>query len=221
MVRRPFSPLRPSSLPLLAVALLTTGPAIGQDTDVYPTLGRVVVLDEAFGECLEPAAKIEVLGSGYQWCEGPAWDPRGGRLLFSEIPSNTIRVWEPRQAVRTLLKPSGYTGLTDYGNEPGSNGLLILTAPHSPQLLISCEHGDRRVSLMPLTEQGGKITLVDRFEGKRLNSPNDLCLSSDGTIYFTDPPYGLPGGLEGSNAELDFCGVYRLTSKSKTSLEYD
>ena len=162
-----------------------------------------------------------MLASGFDWCEGPVWDAAGGtgdgdrgRLLFSEIPSNTIRVWAPGEAVRVFLKPSGYTGLTDYGREPGSNGLLIDPANR----LIACEHGDRRVSAMPLGGPGGKVTLADRFDGKRLNSPNDLCRRSNGTIYFTDPPYGLPGGLDGPHAELDFCGVYRLTPAGELSL---
>ncbi len=215
---RPVSPCSAASIAGLTLCIAAVAPA--QDTDVFPTLGRVVSLDETFANCVDPNAKIEVLASGFTWCEGPTWDAKGGsdgagRLLFSEIPSNTVRVWEPGKAVRVLLDPSGYTGLTDYGGEPGSNGLLALSGGHGPHLLISCEHGDRRLSLMPLSEQGGKLTIVDRFEGKRLNSPNDLCLRSDGTIYFTDPPYGLPGGLEGPNAELDFCGVYRLSPTGK------
>ena len=199
-------------LPLLAFALLAA-PAVGQDTDSFPTIGRVVSLDDRFAECLPDDAKVEVVASGFDWCEGPVWHRSGGRdgggaLLFSEIPSNTVRVWEPRKAVQVFLKPSGYTGLTDYGREPGSNGLLV-----DPEgFLISCEHGDRRLSRMPLTGPGGKLTLADRFEGKRLNSPNDLCRRSDGTIYFTDPPYGLPKGAEDPSRELDFCGVYRLAA---------
>ncbi|NNJ26395.1 SMP-30/gluconolactonase/LRE family protein [Alienimonas chondri] len=215
---------RPAPHPVLAALLslcfVASLPATAgsQDTDVFPTLGRIVVLDDRFADCIDPEAKIDVLGSGFSWCEGPTWDAQGQRLLFSEIPSNTVRVWEPRKAVRVFLDPAGYTGLTDYGNEPGSNGLLVAGDEDGPSMLVSCEHGDRRLSIMPLTEQGGKVTLADRFEGKRLNSPNDLCMHSNGTIYFTDPPYGLPGGLEGPNAELDFCGVYRLTTDGTVSL---
>ena len=199
-------------LPLLALAVLAA-PAASQDTDSFPTIGRVVSLDDRFAECLPTDAKIEVVASGFDWCEGPVWRRAGGQdgggaLLFSEIPSNTVRVWEPRKAVRVFLDPSGYTGLTDYGREPGSNGLLV----DPDGFLISCEHGDRRLSRMPLTGPGGKLTLADRFEGKRLNSPNDLCRRSDGTIYFTDPPYGLPKGAEDPSRELDFCGVYRLVA---------
>ena len=226
----PLAPFLAAACVASAFWSLSTAPAAGQDTDVFPTLGKIVVLDEAFTECVDPGAKIEVLASGFTWCEGPVWqdsDPTAGlfnasgkpvagrgRLLFSEIPSNTIRVWKPGEAVRTILEPSGYTGLSAYGGEPGSNGLLI----DADGNLIACEHGDRRVSLMPLGGPGGKITLADRFEGKRLNSPNDLCRRSDGTIYFTDPPYGLPGGFESGLRELDFCGVYRLTPDGALSL---
>ncbi|QDT14288.1 SMP-30/gluconolactonase/LRE family protein [Alienimonas californiensis] len=207
---------RPAPSPFAVLAALSTlcfsAVAAAQDTDVFPTLGRIVALDDAFAECVDSDAPIEVLGSGFTWCEGPAWDAEKNRLLFSEIPSNTVRVWEPRKAVRVFLDPAGYTGLADYGNEPGSNGLVVT----ADRRLLSCEHGDRRVSAMPLDEQGGKITLADRFEGQRLNSPNDLCVHSNGTIYFTDPPYGLPGGFESPLRELDFCGVYRLTPPTKS-----
>ena len=208
---------RPAALAALA-CLLPLAAASGQDTDVFPVIGEITSFDDRFAECLAGDAKIEVLASGFDWCEGPAWDSSGGengagRLLFSEIPSNTVRAWEPRKAVRVFLEPSGYTGSLDYGGEPGSNGLLVVGRD-----LISCEHGDRRLSVMPLDRPGGKVTLVDRFEGKRLNSPNDLCRREDGTIYFTDPPYGLPGGFESDLRELDFCGVYRLTPDGELSV---
>ena len=212
---RPAVPLAAACLALFAADVC------GQDTDVFPTLGEVVALDDRFAECLPEDAKIEVLASGFAWCEGPAWDAghgENGRLLFSEIPSNTVRAWEPRKAVNVFLKPAGYTGSRDYGGEPGSNGLLVVDDGEGGRNLISCEHGDRRVSVMPLGRRGGKVTLADRFEGKRLNSPNDLCRRSDGTIYFTDPPYGLPGGFDSELRELDFCGVYRLTPGGELSV---
>jgi len=214
-------PFHPPVAAALTLGLIFCGAAsaTAQDTDVFPTLGRLVALDDGFAECVDPTVKIEVLASGFSWCEGPAWDAAENHLLFSEIPSNTVRVWEPKKAARVFLDPSGYTGQTDYGAEPGSNGLLIVAdADGSNRRLISCEHGDRRLSVMPLDRMGGKVTLVDRFEGKRLNSPNDVCRRSDGTYYFTDPPYGMPGGLTGPHAELDFCGVYRLTPQGDLHL---
>lgn len=133
-----------------------------------------------------------------------------GFLLFSDIPRNSIFRWpaagksQSSEGVSLFMRPSGYTGVTDYGAEPGSNGLTLdLTGR-----LILCEHGDRRIS--QLTPGGGKITLVDRYEGKRLNSPNDAVVDSSGRIYFTDPPYGLPERADDPAKTLDFCGVYRL-----------
>ena len=102
------------------------------------------------------------------------------------------------------MKPSGYTGIDDYGREPGSNGLLF----DSQGRLTLCEHGDRRVSV--LTERGGKRTLADNYRGKRFNSPNDLVYATNGNLYFTDPIYGLPDRQNDSRREMDYCGVYLL-----------
>jgi gluconolactonase len=110
------------------------------------------------------------------------------------------------------MHPSGYTGVAEYGGEPGSNGLLL---NHQGQL-ICCEHGDRRISV--LTKDGGKRTLVDNYQGKRLNSPNDAVLKSNGDLYFTDPPYGLPKNWDDARRELDYCGVYRLATDGTLTL---
>ncbi|MCA9081632.1 MAG: SMP-30/gluconolactonase/LRE family protein, partial [Planctomycetaceae bacterium] len=96
--------------------------------------------------------------------------------------------------------------------EPGCNGLLL----DAQGQLVSCEHGDRRISV--LTKDGGKRTLVDNYQGKRLNSPNDAVFKSNGDLYFTDPPYGLPNRWEDPRRELDFCGVYRLSANGELTL---
>ena len=162
-------------------------------------------------------ARIEVLESGFTWTEGPLWidDDAGGHLLFSDIPRNTIYRWSSRRGCEVFMSPSGYTGVKYYGLEPGSNGLALNPAGD----LCMCEHGDRRVSM--LTPGGGKVTLVDRYRGKRLNSPNDLVFAKDGTIYFTDPPYGLPRRENDPMRELDFCGVYRLDNDGSLTLLTD
>jgi gluconolactonase len=156
-------------------------------------------------QLIDPDARIEVLGSGFDWTEGPLWlpDEQGGRLIFSDIPANTILSWREGRGIEVFMKPSGYTGLVQYGNEPGSNGLALDRQGN----LLFCEHGDRRLSR--LTPQGGKITLADRYRGKRLNSPNDAAVKSNGDIYFTDPPYGLPKNWRDPHRELDYCGIYR------------
>ena len=178
------------------------------------TLGRIERLDPAFDEFVPTDAKIEVLSGGFTWTEGPVWvdDARGGHLLFSDIPRNSIYRWSERSGIELFMRPSGYTGVTDYGLEPGSNGLAL-----DPKgRLTLCEHGDRRVSV--LTRGGGKRTLVDNFEGRRLNSPNDLVFDRSGSIYFTDPPYGLPDRESDPRRELDFCGVYRLDPNGTLTL---
>jgi len=193
----------------IATTLLVTiwiTPTHAQDTLNFPTLGEIVRMDPRLDDLIPPDARIEVLASGFDWAEGPVWidDDQGGSLLFSDIPRNSVMQWREGIGVKLFLKPSGYTGATDYGNEPGSNGLLL-----NPQgRLVFCEHGDRRVSV--LTKKGGKRTLVDNYRGKRLNSPNDGCFNSDGILYFTDPPYGLPNRYDDPRRELDFCGVYKL-----------
>jgi gluconolactonase len=205
---------------LLVPAVLVASLAPGQtperpmilDTKNFPTLGRIIREDPRLDHLLAADARLEVVASGFDWTEGPAWDKQGGYLLFSDIPRNTVMKWQEGVGVSVFLKASGYTGAAGYGREPGSNGLLI-----DPQgRLLSCEHGDRRVSIM--TRDGGKRTLADNYMGKRLNSPNDLALHSSGAVYFTDPPYGLPKNWDDPRRELDFCGVYRLAADGKLAL---
>ncbi len=190
-------------------------PAISSiDTTNFPTLGKVIRIDPGIDDLIDTTARIEMIGDGFVWAEGPLWVPGkdGGYLLFSDIPRNSIMKWQEGVGVSLFMKPSGYTGVENYGNEPGSNGLLL----DQKGRLVACEHGDRRISL--LTGGGGKRTLVDNFAGKRLNSPNDACMKSNGDIYFTDPPYGLPNRYEDKRRELDFCGVYRLAKDGTLSL---
>ncbi|HSB15908.1 MAG TPA: SMP-30/gluconolactonase/LRE family protein [Bryobacteraceae bacterium] len=183
-----------------------------QDTRNFPTLGKVVRLDPRIDKLIPVDAKIEVLSSGFDWSEGPVWIKNGGFLLFSDIPRNSVMKWKEGEGISVWLKPSGYTGQEPYGREPGSNGLAV----DAQGRLISCEHGDRRISR--LEPGGGKRTLADNYMGKRLNSPNDLVVKSNGDIYFTDPPYGLPKGWDDPRRELDFCGVYLLSTDGKLTL---
>ena len=173
------------------------------------TLGKIERFDTQFDSLLALDAQLEVLADGFTWTEGPLWmgDATTGHLLFSDIPRNTTFKWTQKDGVQLFMSPSGYTGVTYYGLEPGSNGLLNDLDGN----LVSCEHGDRRVSV--LTPGGGKRTLADNYQGKRLNSPNDGVLKSNGDIYFTDPPYGLPMREHDPRRELDHFGVYRIAKK--------
>ena len=139
--------------------------------------------------------KVEKVADGFQFTEGPIWVP-SGYLLFSDIPANTI--YKHQESTEVYLKPSGH-----------SNGLTL----DKQGRLLLCEH-DRRVTR--IEKDGSKTILAEFYEGKRLNSPNDLVVKTGGTIYFTDPPYGLPNRTEGK--ELDFCGVYRLETDGTVTL---
>ena len=165
---------------------------------------RVDRLDPALDNVVPVDAQIEKIASGFVFGEGPVWD-HSGFLLFSDIPGNVILKLTPDGRLTSFRKPSGYDG-TDAtpGAYVGSNGL---TLDHQGRLTI-CETGNRRVTRV---EKDGKLTvLADRFEGKRLNSPNDLVYKSDGALYFTDPPYGLPKGEHDPKKELPFSGVFRI-----------
>ena len=153
-------------------------------------MGTIERKDPRFDKFVPPGAKIERLADAVaDWAEGPVWVSAGKYLLFSDIPKNTIWKWKDGEGLTLFLKPSGYTGKDPFtGREPGSNGLTLDASGR----LVMCQHGDRRIARQ---EKDGKITvLADRYQGKRLNSPNDLCFKSNGDLYFTDPPYGLPEG---------------------------
>jgi gluconolactonase len=182
----------------LAVALVPQTPA-----------PRIERLDPALDKLIAPDARIETLAEGYDWSEGPVWVKEdGGYLLFSDVPQNVVYKWKEGAGARPYLKPSGYTGTEPRGGEMGSNGL---TLDESGRLVL-CQHGDRRVARMdaPLSSpQPNFSTLADRYDGKRFNSPNDVVFHSNGDMYFTDPPYGMPKQFEDPAREIPFQGVFR------------
>ncbi len=160
-------------------------------------------VDGDLGSILPEGARLERVAGGFEFTEGPVWS-REGALLFSSPNTNAIYRWVPEGAVTVFRPKSGYTGV-DIGryHQPGSNGLTF-----SPDgLLTMCQHGNRRV--IRVNPHGDVTVLADRFEGKRLNSPNDLVYRSDGTLFFTDPPFGLPGVFDDPDKELPFSGVFR------------
>lgn len=195
------------SLAVVAVAAATTH---AQDKK---TIGVIDRKDPRLDRLVPKDAVIEKLAEGFDWSEGPVWHRRAGSLLFSDVPVNTVFMWkEGDTSASVFLKPSGYTGAEPRGGEPGSNGLLM----DSEGRLVLCQHGDRRVARL---EKDGKFTtLADRYEGKRLNSPNDGVYKSNGDLYFTDPPYGLLGNNNDPKKELKFNGVYRLATDGALTL---
>jgi gluconolactonase len=167
-------------------------------------VGRVVRLDPALDEIVAKKPRIEKLASGFLFAEGPVWVRDGGYLLFSDPNDNRIYRWTPDGELSVFRPKSGYAGadVAEYG-QPGSNGLAL---DRDGRLTID-EHGNRRVTRL---EKNGQLTvLADRYQGRRLNSPNDLVYRSDGALYFTDPPFGLPKVYDDPRKELPYSGVFR------------
>jgi gluconolactonase len=150
-------------------------------------------------------ARLEQVAAGFEFTEGPVWSPEGA-LLFSSPNTNVIYRWDARTGAVTVFNAkSGYTG-ADIGRfgQPGSNGLTF-----DPEgRLVMCQHGNRRV--LRVNPHGDTTVLADSYRGKRLNSPNDLVFRSDGMLFFTDPPFGLPGMFDDPDRELDFSGVFSV-----------
>jgi gluconolactonase len=166
--------------------------------------GEVVRVDPALDQIVSETAQIEKIAGDFAFTEGPVW-VRNGYLLFSDIPDNAIQKWTPDGKVSPFRKPSGYDK-TDApkGAFIGSNGLTL----DREGRLVICEHGNGRVTRI---EKDGKLTvLAAKYEGKRLNSPNDAVFKSDGSLYFTDPPYGFPKEDQDPKKELPFNGIYRI-----------
>jgi gluconolactonase len=185
---------------LAALALLPLAAAFSQ---------TIEKLDPALDRILPPDAKLERVATGFnRWTEGPVW-VRTGCLLFAEIPSNNIDEWCPGHKATVFLHPSGYKGSAPFhGPEPGSNGMTL----DSRGRVTVAGHAQRDVFRLETLSPHARITiLADTYEGKRLNSPNDLVYKSDGSLYFTDPPYGLETqGDKDPKKELKVDGVYRI-----------
>jgi len=176
-------------------------------------LGNIESYDPSFEKLVAPGEKTEILASGFDWSEGPVWVKSGGYWLFSDIPPNKIMRWDAKSGLTLFKEKVGYTGSEPFkGEEPGTNGLTL----DKDGNLVMCCHGDRCVKRM--TADGKLVTLANKYDGKRLNSPNDLVYHASGDLYFTDPPYGLPKRYDDPARELDWCGVYRLSKDGKVTL---
>src|SRR4051812_12841568 len=181
---------------------------------ISETTAQVLKKDDGLDQIVPPGAKIEKLAGGFLFTEGPIWVPRNedsdGYLLFSDPNNNLIYRWTQDGQLSIFMTKSGYRGMDigEYG-QPGSNGL---TLDKQGRLTIN-QHGNRRVVRM---EKNGQLTvLADHYEGKRLNSPNDLVYKSDGALYFTDPPFGLPKFFDDPRKELPYSGVFRVSPDGK------
>lgn len=176
-------------------------------SDIITVPVKVERLDPSIDSIIPADAKLERVTTGYKWTEGPVWV--GDSLYFAEIPSNTIRKWTPGQAASIWLQPSGYKGSAPYGGpEPGTNGMTL----DAQGRLTVAGHAQRDVlRFESLDSTQAPTVLVDSYQGKRFNSPNDLVYKSDGSLYFTDPPYGLPTEHDDDPIkQLKWNGVYRI-----------
>src|SRR4029077_974936 len=173
---------KPRSLSLIVLILTAvTLAAISQE---------IQRLDPSVDHLLPPNAALEKVATGFnKWTEGPVWT-RNGTLLFAEIPANNIDQWVPGQAASVFMHPSGYKRSEPFkGPEPGSNGMTL----DADGRVSVAGHAGRTVWRFESVDPHAQITiLADSYQGKKLNSPNDLVYKSDGSLYFTDPPYGLP-----------------------------
>ncbi len=182
---------------ILSIWLLATGCSSPEPTGQF---GKLIPGNERFTEVVPEGTVVDRIGIRFEFTEGPAWHP-DDYLIFSDIPANTIYRWEGRK-FGIFRQPSG-----------NANGLLVL----SNGTLIACEHGTRTVSRY--TQTGEREVLADSYRGRRLNSPNDLCRTTEGVIYFTDPPYGLSQRNLDPSKELLFNGVYRLYRDTLTLID--
>lgn len=190
----------------IAVSSCTTIGAPSEPTSVD-------VWDDRLLDLVDPESPIVALASGFAWSEGPVWDRSRDCLYFNDVPGNITWRWSETYGKSEFLNPSGMPASETAGfREAGANGLWFTKDGY----LLICNHGKRAIENMDL-EAGSRTTLVASFEGKRFNSPNDIVQAPDGTLYFTDPPYGLEGMNDSPLKELDVNGVYRLSPDGQLS----
>ena len=180
-----------AAMAMVLVAIVLVG-------QTAPALPKLEKFDARLNAIIAPGTAIEELARGLTWTEGPVWDRRGGSLLFTEVPSRSVMRLKPGSAPVVVLRPNGSLAIDAQGR------------------LLQLQNDDRRLVRW---ESDGKLTvLADRYEGKRLNSPNDLAIRSNGDVYFTDPPLGLPQRFTDPARELAFSGVYRLNSQGNLTV---
>jgi gluconolactonase len=185
--------------------------------ELNQAIGSIEIIDPRALQLIDPTKKIFIRADGFRWTEGPLWVDELQALLFSDIPNNRIMQYQPGIGTRLYLEPAGATALFPDDDNGGSNGLLL----NKNNELILLQQGDRRVALMnaPLNRPAPQYkNVASEFKGKRLNSPNDAVLSRSGNLYFTDPPYGLSGGMTDKRRAIEFQGIYKVTPSGETVL---
>lgn len=209
----------PSRRLVLAAALVATASPV-EGTSIPPVVRtgaepyRVSRLHPDLDLLIAPGSRIEVLAEGYSWSEGPVWIPQGRYLLFSDVPKNRIHRWSSQDGASIFMEPSGHAGPDTKGfREPGSNGLIR----GQDGAVLMADHGSRAIARLDLANRS-KTLLATHYAGRRFNSPNDLVQANDGSVFFTDPPYGLDGLDQSPLKEATQNGVYRLDPDGRVSL---
>jgi gluconolactonase len=201
---------------LFLFALCFTG--LAQESK--PPTGTIEFISDGLLNIIRKDARVEVLADGFQFTEGPLWIDREKMLLLSDVPGNTIYKWTAANGKEVYVKPAGYTGDQERGGFMGSNGLAMT----KDGKLWICQHGDRRNAVMnaPLgAPQAAFTTVAGAYNGKKLNSPNDLFVAGNGDLYFNDPSYGFEKGPADPAKELSYQGVYRMDARGKVTLLLD
>ena len=188
------------------------------ESTIYPEVGEIERLDDRINDIIPKGTIIERIATGLTWAEGPLWVESKKMLLCSDVKMDKIYKWTEEEGLAVYIEPSGFTGTTTDSRERGSNGLVL----NSNGELVMCQHGNRQIAKMnssldaPVSDF---VTLVDNYEDKKFNSPNDLIYDSKGNLYFTDPPYGLSEAMmDDPKKELDFQGIFKYTSDGKLIL---
>lgn len=185
-----------------------------------PVVGTIEFVSDELSKLIEKDAKIETVAEGFQFTEGALWIEKEHMLLFSDVPANTIYKWTEAKGKEVYLKPAGYTDTAKRGGFLGSNALRL---SREGKLLI-CQHGDRRIAMMDAPINAPKpnfVTIAGTYNGKKLNSPNDLFVTAAGDIYFTDPSYGFERGGRDPKKELPYQGVYKVGNSGSVTLLVD
>ncbi len=170
-------------------------------------------LDKYVGQ----SSKIEILAKGFEWSEGPVWVDKINSVLFSDVPENKIYKWNENEGLSVYIEPSGYSGKVPTSKKDGSNGLIL----NSKNELLVCMHGDREIAKLTKWGSGEFETVINKFQGKLFNSPNDMVFTKNGDLIFTDPPYGLKNRNSDKLKELKINGVYKLTTDGEVTLLVD
>src|SRR5690349_14385379 len=189
---------------LLLLTMSCSAPPPAAEAPKQASAGSVVRLDPALDAIVPKDAVIEKVADGFTFIEGPLWRPGKG-LWFSDVVGNVVRQWTPDGKVTEILRPGGYDGNSlPAGGFVGPNGMIA----DKDGAVLLCQHGNRRI--VRIAQDHSITTLVDKFQGKKFNSPKELVYRSDASLYFTDPPYGLPKQDDDPTKELKFNGVFRL-----------